>query len=208
MPRSHEITKAKFDILLRWLDPSRERAGEKYETIRQSLIQVFLWRGCSDAEDLADETINRVANKVEDVAETYVGDPARYFYGVANMLVKEVRKAQPQSAPLAEAMSLPDESVWRDHADPENEHYLEALNRCINKLSEADQNLILTYYQWRGQARIDNRKKLATELNLPPVFLRMRVHRIRLRLKKCIKEELARLYEDEGKHSAEERDTE
>ena len=48
-------------MLLEWLDPNLDLAGEKYEEIRRGLIKIFGYRGCSDAEGLADETINRVA---------------------------------------------------------------------------------------------------------------------------------------------------
>ena len=58
------LTKEEFDELLSWLDTDPDRAGEKYEAIRHRLITIFLNRQCYEAEDLADETINRVAKKV------------------------------------------------------------------------------------------------------------------------------------------------
>ena len=54
------LTQEDFDRLLRWLDANLEAAGKEYEAIRQRLIKIFARRGCSEAEDLADETINRV----------------------------------------------------------------------------------------------------------------------------------------------------
>ena len=65
-----------FDALLSWLDPDRNRAGNKYEEIRQSLIKIFSWRGFKDAEDLTDETISRVTAKVLEVSRDFRGDPA------------------------------------------------------------------------------------------------------------------------------------
>src|SRR6185369_14624999 len=55
------IDNESFDALLAWLDPDREIAGQKYEVIRAGLIRIFVSKGFSDAEDLADETINGVA---------------------------------------------------------------------------------------------------------------------------------------------------
>ena len=72
-----------FEHLLEWLDPDRERAGARYEEIRRALIKIFAGRGCAEPEDLADETLRRVCRKVRTLAPTYVGDPACYFYGVA-----------------------------------------------------------------------------------------------------------------------------
>ena len=47
-----------FDRFLFWLDPNREEAAIKYEAIRRKLIKIFTCRGCIDAEDLADVTID------------------------------------------------------------------------------------------------------------------------------------------------------
>jgi hypothetical protein len=97
------LTQVAFDSLLAWLDPERERAGEKYEVIRARLIKVFAYRGCHTPEELADETINRVTRKIDTVAESYDGDPALYFYGVAQMIHLEYlrRKTEPQPPPAS-----------------------------------------------------------------------------------------------------------
>jgi len=39
--RQNEITSEEFAQLLKWLAPDLERAGEKYEQIRRSLIKIF-----------------------------------------------------------------------------------------------------------------------------------------------------------------------
>src|SRR5438105_3823358 len=91
------LTQIDFDSLLDWLDSSREKAGEKYEMIRGGLIDIFHYRGCTGPEDLADVTINRVAKKVHKIRNSYAGDPARYFYGVAKKVYLEYLK---QKQPL------------------------------------------------------------------------------------------------------------
>src|SRR5437588_12341826 len=73
-----------FDRLLFWLDPDAERAGVVYEKIRCRLIAILASRGCPIAEELADETIDRVARRVVDIQATYVGDQAIYFLGHMN----------------------------------------------------------------------------------------------------------------------------
>lgn len=59
------LSQEKFDRLLAWLHPDRARAGTEYERIRQGLIKYFgsmlAWRV---ADDLADQTLDRVAKKV------------------------------------------------------------------------------------------------------------------------------------------------
>src|SRR5215216_208156 len=65
-----KLTNEEFDDLLSWLDPDRERAGIRYEEIRDDLIKKFRLCWCSAAEDLADETINRVVKKLPEFRET------------------------------------------------------------------------------------------------------------------------------------------
>ncbi|HKP37054.1 MAG TPA: hypothetical protein VJT71_09355, partial [Pyrinomonadaceae bacterium] len=60
----HVLAQEDFDRLLAWLDADRERAGVIYEKIRWRLITIFAARNCVTPEDLADETLDRVARKV------------------------------------------------------------------------------------------------------------------------------------------------
>src|SRR2546426_439546 len=93
MNKEWALTQDAFDRLLDWLNADRNRAGIRYEEIRSRLIKVFIGRGCMAAEDLADETINRVAARIGDVTRDYEGDPASYFYGVCqNVHFEYVRK--------------------------------------------------------------------------------------------------------------------
>src|SRR5919198_4623480 len=89
MKQKKPLTQEAFDYLLAWLDADRERAGEKYERIRRRLIMIFPCRRCPDAEELADETINRVALRAAEVSKEYEGDPALYFYGVGQKVFLE-----------------------------------------------------------------------------------------------------------------------
>ena len=63
------LTQESFAALLLFLDADRERAGEKYEELRRTLIRFFEWRGAPFPEEHADETLNRVARQA---AELYV----------------------------------------------------------------------------------------------------------------------------------------
>ena len=90
------LTQGAFDLLLAQLDTDRQQAGTKYEALRRKLVKFFQWRGCSLPEDLADDTINRVARRVEEIAKTYERDPALYFYGVVNkILLEQLKKQKP-----------------------------------------------------------------------------------------------------------------
>ncbi len=83
------LSQAEFDRLLSWLGTDRDKAGEKYETIRHALIELFEAWQCYEPDELADATINRVVTRLDDLVLTYSGDPALYFYGVAKMVRHE-----------------------------------------------------------------------------------------------------------------------
>src|SRR5438093_907291 len=102
----HIIKQEDFDRLLRWLDPDPERAGLTYEKIRWRLVAILASRGCASAEELADETIDRVARKVVAIQATYVGDPATYFLGVMNNVHHEYLKR-----PMIPRLPEPDDEV-------------------------------------------------------------------------------------------------
>ncbi len=59
------LSKSSFDQFLANLDSDQNRAGQKYEALRQRLVKFFEWRACSYAEELADETIDRVVRKID-----------------------------------------------------------------------------------------------------------------------------------------------
>jgi RNA polymerase sigma factor (sigma-70 family) len=172
-----------FDALLAWLDPDRDSAGRKYEEIRRSLILIFQWRGVCDAEDLADETITRVINKVPEIVPGYTGSPALYFYAVAKRLAFEVSRRYQTRVELENPEKLPEPTSEDERNNRESEY--ECLEKCLKRLSTDDRELILLYYQ-QEQPKIDHRRELARTYNLVPNALRVKVHRIRAVLHTCI----------------------
>lgn len=173
-----------FETLLAWLDPDPERAGRKYEEIRHALIVIFELRSSFDAEDLADEVISRVVNKMPEIRPTYKGDPALYFYGVAKRIRYEIPRRQQTRVELEDPDKLSAPLIIDDLDDREAEY--ECLEQCLAKLSPADRDLILLYYQ-RDQPTIRFRRELADKCGLNQNALRVKVHRIRATLEKCIK---------------------
>lgn len=177
------MMKEQFDALLDWLDPDRERAGEKYENIRQGLINVFMWNLCGDAEGMTDEAINRVARKLPELRETYKGDPALYFYGVAKRLTLEHRRVTRAEVPLEQARNIAAPAVPEKDDD---ERVYECLGHCMQRLTPANRQLVVAYYLKEKQGKIDSRRELTHSLGIEPNALRVRVYRIRAALEKCI----------------------
>lgn len=178
------IQPERFEEILAWLDPDREVAARLYLQLREDLTNIFKWKGCSDPEWLTDETFDRVAKKVHEIRPTYRGDPRLYFRGVANNLIKENLKREKIHVSL-EDVELPQpigtQSVDEDAADIED-----CLQRCLQKLSAENRELILGYYAKEKQAKIDHRDKLAQQLGTTVQTLRVKVFRIRASLQQCI----------------------
>jgi DNA-directed RNA polymerase specialized sigma24 family protein len=178
MKKQWDTTQEGFDRLLSWLAEDRDEAGRKYEIIRHRLIKIFTCRDCAEAEDLADETISRVTAKVPEIAATYEGDPALFFYGVAKKLHHEYLRRQNRPTPPV----MPD--ATSDDEDP----MYECLDGCMGKLPEKTRELVLRYYQNEKKLKIASRKSIADELGIGVNALRIRAHRIRLLLRKCVQD--------------------
>ncbi|MGA9997423.1 MAG: sigma-70 family RNA polymerase sigma factor [Pyrinomonadaceae bacterium] len=179
------LTIEAFDGLLSWLAPDREQAGVKYEEIRLLLVKGFRKHGCTVPEELADETINRVARKLPEIASTYVGDPVRYFYGVAHLVHMEyLRKPKVGPLPPADLPSIETQSPLEILEDTEHEYT--CLRLCMERLSARDRELIMQYYRGERQIKISLRKELAERLGIKLENLRLRAQRIRATLKECV----------------------
>ena len=171
-----ELTREAFDRLLGWLDQDRDRAADKYEEIRIRLIKVFETRGCANCEDLTDDTIDRVARRVHEISGTYEGNPALYFHGVARMVYLEYLRKRPKLIPATCA-----------DAGQEIEHRYNCLEDCLNRLSPGNRELILNYYEDESRIAGDPRKEIAARLGISPNAVRIRAHRIRESLSRCVR---------------------
>jgi DNA-directed RNA polymerase specialized sigma24 family protein len=127
MSENWKLTQEALDKFLHWLDPDRAEAGKKYELIRRHLIFILTRRGCLESEDLADETVNRVARRVmEGLAETYRADPTPYLITVARNLYLEnleVRKITRDQIPMGTTKEKADDPFIRDQDRVRGEPY-------------------------------------------------------------------------------------
>lgn len=179
--RKWYLTQEAFDRFLSLLDLDRDRAGEIYETLRRNLIQLFIWRGCRDPEDHADETINRVIRKIDEGEE--IRDLISYAHGVARRLLLEIFKQQEREQIGID--ELPPLAAQPEQED-DREHAVLCLRRCLNRLPEESRRLIVQYYQGEKNAKIENRKRLAESLSITLNALRYRAFDLRQRLEGCI----------------------
>ena len=182
-PRDWTLSPEALGRFLTVLDPDVVEAGRQYERLRQKLIRLFEWRGCRFAEDLADESINRVIRRLEGGLALDGGDVPRYSGGVAHRVflehVREVRRAQPRPADA-------ERPPWVAGKHETTDLRLVCLERGLDRLSPSEKDLVLRYYAADPATRIQNRKDLARELGIEANNLRIRVFRLRGKLERWI----------------------
>jgi RNA polymerase sigma factor (sigma-70 family) len=188
------ITREAFDRMLAELHPDIERAGEEYEKIRQKLVKLFEWRGCAHAEECADETFNRVAQKICEGASIWSDNPYSYFHGVALNVLREYLKSAEHMTKTLEEMALiqdlsidPEDLRLRETEQREKERLFECLDRCMQKLPPESLHLITRYHQGEEAPNKARRKELAQSLGMPLNALRVRAYRIRVAIEECVR---------------------
>lgn len=200
--KNWDLTQEDFNSLLVWLSPDREAAGLKYEQIRGGLIKLFYFRGCSDPETLADETINRVVKNISSLRANFQGDTEAYFQGVAKYVYLEA--ARPRRFFVPFALHEHDRRIFEEFqtnkaiGEQSTEELTEdekaklkvlrrkCLKKCLSQLEPAQCDLILNYYSFPTDTKLEERRKLAEKLKITLNALRVRVYRIKIELAECI----------------------
>lgn len=174
--------------LLYALNVNVHEAALIYERLRRVLDHFFTNRGCgADSDALADIVLERLAVRISESAgasdkkEQSTDSVFRFAFGIAGNVAKEHFRHSARSAPLADPGKLPSRE-----ADLERELRSICLNRCQLTLSVEERDLITRYYSADGQKKINERQKMADELNITLKALRVRVWNVRQKLRKCI----------------------
>lgn len=186
--RGPDLTKEALERLLALLDPDRDQGGRKFHQVRRRLVRLFEWRGARFPDDLADETILRVARRLEDGVEIRSDDPFRYFCGVAHLVFKEVLRERRRQRSLQDPANWP---VGHDEEPETDDERMDVLQECLQRLAADHRDLILDYHEGERRERIENRRVIAGRLGIPLNALRIRVHRIRSKLERCVEKRFA-----------------
>ena len=180
-------TQETFDRLLLSLNPDRERAGEEYELLRLKLLEYFRSRASLRAEDLADETLNRLAKKIAEGEE--VRDVLRYCYGLARWVWMEYWKK-----PEAHPMSFDDLPV-RPFVAPDLLTLKEdeaCCRHCLRQLLSGERDLVIEYWVHENQTHYEARREMAERMRISLTALRIRISRIKDKLESCYSDCLER----------------
>jgi DNA-directed RNA polymerase specialized sigma24 family protein len=186
-------TAGTFHQFLHWLDEGTDSGGEKYLEMRRRLVAYFDRKNCVAPDELADETLNRVARRLEEEGAITDTPPARYCYITAKyVFLENLRSGQRSETSIAELPPLAADSLL-GVAPPESsesagkERLFACLEDCLAKLASADRDLILEYYHGEQRAKIRCRRGLAASLNVTVNALSIRACRIRNKLELCVR---------------------
>lgn len=178
---------------LEWLDAGAGTPGERYLDMRRRLADYFDRKQCLRADELADETLNRVARRLEEEGAIHAIAPAQYCYVVARFVFFEyLRRGDHGAVPYDEATSPGATSPALQVADEreteteDGARRFKCLEQCLDKLPAADRSLILGYYNGERRLKLERRRELAARFCLTPNALAIRACRIRSKLEDCV----------------------
>lgn len=183
-----------FSRLLDWLDGGVDSCGERYLEMRRQLIAYFDRRNCPFADDLADETLDRIARTLQRDGTIAVTPQARYCFVVARFVFLEDVRRQRLRLRLPVTESTDDESFverpeiqWiNDESAVERratrEERLDSLDRCLQELRPDQRAFIIEYYRDSGRKKIERRRDLAKQLRITANALVIRASRLRASL--------------------------
>lgn len=173
-----DVTESKFANFLAWLDPSSQQSGEEYERLRFRLCTFFSQRRCIYSDELADETINRVIQKID---QEKIENKLAYCFGVARNVYRESLRKERGHVDI-------DDVTITAKAPEEKAISHECLDKCLAELSTESRALILDYFSEIKVAKIELHKRISESMQMTQTALRMRIMRIKQKLKVCLVE--------------------
>jgi DNA-directed RNA polymerase specialized sigma24 family protein len=177
-----DINEEAFEIFLQRLEPKLSDSKARYKNLRLKMTRFFEWKRCQDAEDLADETINRTMSFLILGKEIHAENPYSYIYGVANNIYKEYVRKQIKREKLIR--DLPDRLAPAEDLQ-------DCRIQCLQKLPPEKLKLLNQYY-----LNVEERDALPSELGLTVNALRLQIHRLKKELKLCHEECRKKLLEN------------
>src|SRR5262249_43195355 len=166
-----------------------ESHGVRYVEMRRRLVAYFDRRNRKAADELADETLNRIARTLE-AGPIAVRPPARYCYVVARFVLLEDFRRERQHVPVDDSwpagLGFPSRGEGPEEGWAMQERLLECLERCLQELRPDRRELIVEYYADSGRRKIERRRALARRLGITMNALAIRASRIRDGLMACV----------------------
>jgi hypothetical protein len=173
------LTPEAFASFLFWLSPDHAHAARQYLDLRHEIVKLFIRKGCTHADELADRTLDRVGT-IAHLEPGKYPSAIKLCCGVArNVWLEYLREKVPE--PLDDNRISAPVIFEEDFSEQE----VRCLSHCLERLSVRDRDLIVKYHEFQGREKIEARKQLAaTYGGLNKV--RIATYRIRLKLHDCV----------------------
>jgi RNA polymerase sigma factor (sigma-70 family) len=181
------LTKKAFHDFLFLLHSDPICAAHEYENIRRKLTSYFRWNRCRDAENLADEAIDRVIKRLQEVT---VNNVRAYINGIARNVFLESRRRNAHSATFDTAIDVGSADDSSDDEEDQIDSRIDCLKQCLDHLTPMERRLILEY--GAHERCTEKRKELADSLGVTLENLRVQVFRARKKLRTLVAQCLQR----------------
>lgn len=142
--------------------------------MRMRLVRYFSWKRCFDPEEQADETIQRLSNRLLGETTGHIENPSGYVYAIAKNVYKEYVRSTMRREELAKVLREFSPLVLAEQED--------CRKWCLQTLTREKLELIIQYYS----SKEDRRELVKNGIKLSS--LRVQVHRIKNELRDCNKE--------------------
>lgn len=187
LKKNWTLNPAAFNNFLAWLDDGADSEGRNYLELRERLVNFFDRKNCLNADELADETINRAARRLEEEGKIESETPAKFCYITAKFVFMEyLRSAEKVSVPIDDVLLKSSDSSETEERELK-EKRLNCLENCTEKLKTENRQLIVRYYFGEERTKIENRRSLAENFGITLNALSIRACRIRDKLEGCVK---------------------
>lgn len=180
------LDKIGLESLLNALDPDRVQASYRYEALRERLIRFFLWNHADTPEELADETLDRLASRLSR-DHNEIQEPAKYASGIARLILQEYWRQKNRKQEALAAILQEKERIARIEQDrSDEEERASILEECLESIPEPSRLLIQRYYSTESRNQIEQRQKMAADYGISTNALRNRAMRIRMELERKV----------------------
>jgi DNA-directed RNA polymerase specialized sigma24 family protein len=189
-----DLLSPRFEAVLAWLDPDRDRAAETRVLLHGRLTRYFLRSHCADPEELADQTFDRAGKLLLEGKSVPAQNHEGYLNRVAFYVLQEYRRKNRLGTQLADDKPEPPD----DRANPDEieeawkkERLHFCLDECLERLQPESRVMLLEYYSEDKTLKIDTRDRMAKRLGVASGVLRNRIWKLRNNLRECIAERLS-----------------
>jgi len=168
--------------LLNFLCPDDpDEANRMYLRLLQKLAGFFRFKGMSDPENDAEDTLERAGKKI--LEGVPIPDIDRFCMGIArNVFLERLRKQRQEESAFKQFL----ENSENDNTEVDK--MTELMKQCFEKLPKEDRDLLHSYCKIPpGISRAEHRLQLAKKLKLSISALRIRITRLRRALEECVK---------------------